>query len=84
MQKVKEIQKVDFILFIHSVSTSQLCCWLNEMHSKNILSVAKYILIITGIAIIIYGFAKDADLTGFIGVAIVAGVFFLNNILSVM
>ena len=54
------------------------------MHSKNILSVVKYILIITGIAIIIYGFAKDADLIGFIGVAIVVGVFFLNNILSVM
>jgi hypothetical protein len=55
-----------------------------KMHSKNILSVAKYILIITGIAIIIYGFAKDADLIGFIGVAIVVVVFFLNNILSVM
>jgi hypothetical protein len=45
------------------------------MQSKNILSVAKFILIITGIAIIIYGFAKDVDLLTFIGVGFVVGAF---------
>jgi hypothetical protein len=50
------------------------------MHSKNILSVVKYILIITGTGIIIYGFAKDADLITFIGVGLVVGAFFLHNI----
>lgn len=50
------------------------------MYSKNKLSRIKYVLIIAGIAIIIYGFAKDVDLVTFIGVAMLIAAFFINNI----
>lgn len=42
----------------------------------------KYILIITGIAVIIYGATRDADLVTFIGVAIFIGAFFLRQIIN--
>lgn len=41
----------------------------------------KYILIITGIAGIIYGAARDADLITFIGVGIFIAAFFLKQII---
>lgn len=41
----------------------------------------KYILIITGIAVIIYGAARDADLITFIGVAVFIAAFFLKQII---
>ena len=42
----------------------------------------KYILIITGIAVIIYGTARDADLITFIGVAVFIAAFFLKQIIQ--
>ncbi|MEO5907935.1 MAG: hypothetical protein ABIR50_10225 [Ginsengibacter sp.] len=44
--------------------------------------VIKYILIITGIAITIYGVTKDADLITFGGIAIFILAFFLNSIIK--
>jgi len=52
------------------------------MNSRNTSSVAKHILIIAGIAIIIYGFVKDADVVSLIGVAIFIEAFFLKQIIN--
>ncbi len=41
----------------------------------------KYILIIAGIAVIIYGAARDADLITFIGVAVFIAAFFVKQII---
>lgn len=46
------------------------------------MKVVKYILIITGIAIAIYGVTKDADLITFCGVAVFILAFFLNSVIK--
>lgn len=52
------------------------------MNSRNTLFLAKYILIITGIAVTIYGVIRDADLVTFIGVAIFIVSFFLKQMIN--
>ncbi|WP_235906002.1 hypothetical protein [Ginsengibacter hankyongi] len=50
------------------------------MYPKSKSSFVKYFLIIAGIAVTISGLVKDTDIITFIGVALVIGAFFLNNI----